>query len=62
MGKNMRDPYLIVTKNFVVSDRRGRKYMAKMLNDEYEVVAEHKNALSRASTVTFRKTNPDYQG
>lgn len=61
MGKNKKDPYLIVTKNFVVKDRRGQKYMAKMLQDGYEVVSETKTALTRASTVTFRKPNPDYK-
>ncbi|WP_336642322.1 hypothetical protein [Microbacterium sp. MMO-56] len=60
MGKNKKDPYLVVTKNFVVSDRPGRKYMEKMLNDGYEVVTQTKTALSRATTVTFRKANPDY--
>lgn len=60
MGKNKKDPYLVVTKNFVVSDRPGRKYMEKMLNDGYEVVSETKTVFSRATTVTFRKPNPDY--
>lgn len=60
MGKNKKDPYIVVTKSFVITDRPGRKYMAKMLNDGFEVVSEHRNALSRASTVTFRKPNPDY--
>ncbi|WP_308799543.1 hypothetical protein [Agromyces silvae] len=60
--KNKRDPYLVVVKNFVVADRGGRKYMEKMLNDGYEVVSETKTALSRATTVTFRKPNPDYEG
>lgn len=62
MGKNKKDPYIVVTKNFVVADRPGRKYMAKMLQDGFEVVNETKTAFTRASTVTFRKANPDYQG
>lgn len=55
-----KDPYIVVTKNFVVKDRPGRKYMQKMLNDGYEVVSETKTAFTRASTVTFRKPNPRY--
>ena len=62
MFKNKKDPYLIVTKDFVVKDRAGQKFMKKMLNDGYEVVSETKTALSRATTVTFRKPNPDYRG
>lgn len=61
-GKNTRDPFIIVTKNFVVTDRPGRKYMARMLQDGYEVVSTTKTAFTRASTVTFRKPNPDYRG
>ncbi|MGF3055625.1 hypothetical protein [Microbacterium sp. YY-01] len=57
-----RDPYIVVVKNFVVSDRPGRKYMEKMLNDGYEVVSETKTAFTRATTVTFRKPNPKYKG
>lgn len=60
MARNKKDPYLVVVKNFVVKDRPGRKYMAKMLQDGYEVVSETKTAFTRASTVTFRKPNPDY--
>lgn len=58
--KNTKDPFIIVTKNFVVADRPGRKYMEKMLQDGFEVVNETKTAFSRASTVTFKKSNPDY--
>lgn len=58
--KNTRDPYIVVTKNFVVADKRGRKYMEKMLQDGFEVVNQTKTAFTRASTVTFRKPNPDY--
>lgn len=60
--KNTKDQYLVVVKNFVVRDRRGRKYMEKMIQDGYEVVSETKTAFTRASTLTFRKPNPDYEG
>lgn len=60
--KNTRDPHLVVVKKFVVADRPGRKYMAKMIQDGYEVVSETKTVLNRATTVTFRKPNPDYAG
>lgn len=59
--KNKKDPYIVVTKNFVVRDRPGRKYMEKMIQDGYEVVSETKTAFTRASTVTFRKPNPHYK-
>lgn len=61
-GMGKKDPYIVVTKKFVVGDRPGRKYMEKMLQDGYEVVNETKTALSRASTITFRKPNPNYVG
>ena len=58
--KNTRDPYIVVTKNFVVNDPPGRRYMKKMLQDGFEVVSETKTAFTRATTVTFRKPNPHY--
>lgn len=58
--KNTKDPFIIVTKNFVVTDKPGRKYMEKMLQDGFEVTNEMKTVPSRVSTVTFRKPNPDY--
>lgn len=59
-SKNTKDPFIIVTKNFVVTDKPGRKYMEKMLQDGFEVANETKPVLSRLSTITFRKPNPDY--
>lgn len=59
--KNKKDPCIVVTKNFVVRDRPGRKYMDKMIQDGYEVVSETKTAFTRASTVTFRKPNQHYK-
>lgn len=59
-SRNTKDPFIVVTKNFVVNDRPGRKYMEKMLQEGFEVVSETKTALTRATTVTFRKANPDY--
>lgn len=61
MSKRTRDPYVVVVKHYVVSDRRGRKYTERMLQDGFEIVSQTKTALSRATTVTFRKPNPDYQ-
>lgn len=58
--KNTNDPFIIVTKNFVVTDKPDRKYMEKMLQDGFEVANKTRTVLSRVSTVTFRKPNPDY--
>lgn len=52
--------YLVETIKMVVSDRAGRKKMAQMVGDGWEVVATTKTVFNRATTVTFRKPNPDY--
>jgi len=53
-------PWLVITKNFVVSDRPGRKLMTAMVNDGWTVENETKTAFTRATTVTWKKPNPHF--
>jgi hypothetical protein len=60
MKKKSEPEYLVQTIKMVVADRNGRKKMNQMVGDGWEVVATTKTAFNRATTVTFRKPNPNY--